>query len=49
MLMPLFVLAAGAIAAGAIFAPYFLGEHAAGFWNHAVPLAHEGEHHFPTG
>jgi NADH-quinone oxidoreductase subunit L len=47
MLAPLFVLAAGAIAAGAVFAPYFLGEHASAFWNHAVPLAHEGEHHFP--
>ncbi|MGD9980363.1 MAG: NADH-quinone oxidoreductase subunit L [Hyphomonadaceae bacterium] len=48
MLVPLFVLAAGAIAAGALFAPYFLGEHAEGFWRHAVPLAH-GEHHdFPA-
>jgi NADH-quinone oxidoreductase subunit L len=50
MLIPLFVLAAGAILAGAIFAPYFLGEHAEGFWNHVVPLAHgEGGHHdFPA-
>ena len=50
MLVPLFVLAAGAIAAGAIFAPYFLGEHAAAFWHQAVPLAHaEGGHHeFPA-
>ncbi len=50
MLIPLFVLAAGAVAAGAIFAPYFLGEHAAEFWNHVVPLAHaEGGHHeFPA-
>ncbi len=50
MLIPLFVLAAGAIAAGAVFAPYFLGEHAEEFWNHALPLAHaEGGHHdFPT-
>jgi NADH-quinone oxidoreductase subunit L len=47
MLIPLVVLAAGAIAAGAIFAPYFLGEHAHAFWRDAVPLAHEGEHHFP--
>jgi NADH-quinone oxidoreductase subunit L len=48
MLVPLFVLAAGAVAAGAIFAPYFLGEHAQDFWRHAVPLAH-GEHHdFPA-
>ena len=47
MLGPLFVLAAGAIAAGFVFAPYFLGEHAEGFWNHVVPL-HHGEHDFPA-
>jgi NADH-quinone oxidoreductase subunit L len=47
MLVPLLVLAAGAIAAGAIFAPYFLGEHAEGFWRHVVPL-HHGEHNFPA-
>jgi NADH-quinone oxidoreductase subunit L len=48
MLIPLFVLAAGAIGAGAIFAPYFLGEHAEGFWRHVLPLAHgEGHHEFP--
>jgi NADH-quinone oxidoreductase subunit L len=48
MLAPLIVLAIGAIAAGAVFAPYFLGEHAHEFWRGAVPLAH-GEHHdFPT-
>ena len=48
MLVPLFVLAAGAVAAGAIFAPYFLGEHAQAFWRGAIPLAH-GEHHaFPA-
>ncbi len=50
MLIPLFVLAAGAIAAGAVFAPYFLGANAEEFWNNTVPLAHsEGGHHdFPT-
>jgi len=50
MLIPLFVLAAGAILAGVVFAPYFLGEHAEAFWDHAVPLAHgEGGHHdFPA-
>ena len=48
MLGPLLVLAAGAVTAGFIFAPYFLGEHAEGFWDHVVPLAH-GEHHdFPA-
>jgi NADH-quinone oxidoreductase subunit L len=48
MLVPLFVLAAGAVFAGAIFAPYFLGAHAEGFWRHVVPLSHEGHHDFPT-
>jgi NADH-quinone oxidoreductase subunit L len=48
MLVPLLVLAAGAILAGAIFYPYFLGARAEEFWAGAVPLA-EGEHHeFPT-
>jgi NADH-quinone oxidoreductase subunit L len=48
MLIPLFVLALGAIVAGAVFYPYFLGEHAEGFWRHVMPVAH-GEHHdFPA-
>ena len=47
MLVPLFVLAAGAILAGALFAPYFLGEHAEGFWDHVIPF-HGGHHDFPT-
>jgi NADH-quinone oxidoreductase subunit L len=49
MLAPLFVLAAGAVFAGWLFYPYFLGEHAEGFWRHAVPRAHgEGHHDFPA-
>ncbi|MDX2277080.1 MAG: NADH-quinone oxidoreductase subunit L [Hyphomonadaceae bacterium] len=45
MLIPLYVLAIGAVIAGAVFAPYFLGEHAHDFWRHAVPLPeHHGEH-----
>lgn len=53
MLGPLFVLAAGAIAAGAIFAPFFLGhgEHAhdaEAFWGGAIPLAHGEHHEFPA-
>jgi NADH-quinone oxidoreductase subunit L len=44
MLGPLVVLAAGAIFAGYLFYPYFLGEGAEAFWRHAVPLPH-GEHH----
>ena len=47
MLAPLFVLAAGALFAGAIFAPYFLGAEAHRFWHDAVPLADHGEHHEP--
>ena len=46
MLAPLFVLAAGAILAGYIFYPYFLGEHAEGFWRHVMPVEH-GHHDFP--
>jgi NADH-quinone oxidoreductase subunit L len=48
MLAPLVVLAAGAIFAGAVFAPYLLGHGAHGFWGHSVVLP-EGEHaHPPT-
>jgi NADH-quinone oxidoreductase subunit L len=48
MLVPLLVLAAGAVFAGSLFYPYFLGDNAEEFWRHAVPLAH-GEHHdFPA-
>jgi NADH-quinone oxidoreductase subunit L len=47
MLGPLVVLAAGAVFAGFLFYPYFLGEHAAGFWDHVVPR-HEGHHDFPA-
>ncbi|WP_395647296.1 NADH-quinone oxidoreductase subunit L [Terricaulis sp.] len=49
MLVPLFVLAAGAVFAGFIFAPYFLGEQSHHFWREVMPLAaHEGEHHIPA-
>ncbi len=48
MLVPLFVLAAGAIFAGWLFAPYFLGANAEGFWDDAVPLAHGDHHDFPA-
>jgi len=36
MLAPLFVLAAGAIAAGYLADPYFVGEHRAEFWKAAI-------------
>jgi NADH-quinone oxidoreductase subunit L len=48
MLIPLFVLALGAIVAGAMFAPYFLGEHAHAFWREAVPLAERHAEHPPA-
>jgi NADH-quinone oxidoreductase subunit L len=46
MLVPLLVLAAGAIFAGMIFAPYLLGHGAHAYWGGAVPLA-EGGHAEP--
>jgi NADH-quinone oxidoreductase subunit L len=48
MLGPLFVLAAGAIFSGAIFAPYLMGHGAPEFWGGSVPL-HAGEHAHPPG
>ena len=36
MLLPLFVLAAGALLAGFLFAPYFIGEHYSEFWKQAL-------------
>jgi len=48
MLVPLFVLAAGALFAGAIFAPTFLGEHAHEFWRGVFPLHAEGHHEVPA-
>jgi NADH-quinone oxidoreductase subunit L len=48
MLAPLFVLAAGAIFAGWLFYPYFLGSNAEAFWGHAVPVEHDAHHDFPT-
>ena len=52
MLIPLLVLAAGAITTGFVFAPYFIGEQATQFWNGAVfnlPAKHmmEALHHAP--
>jgi NADH-quinone oxidoreductase subunit L len=46
MLAPLIVLAAGAMFAGAIFAPNFLGEGAHEFWRGVFPL-HGEEHPVP--
>jgi NADH-quinone oxidoreductase subunit L len=46
MLVPLFVLAAGAVFAGWIFAPYFLND-AGEFWGQAIPLHHAEHHELP--
>jgi NADH-quinone oxidoreductase subunit L len=47
MLVPLFVLATGAVLAGWIFAPYFLGG-ANDFWGHAIPFHHAEHHDLPA-
>ena len=36
MLVPICLLAVGAVFAGVAFAPYFIGEHAHEFWGHAI-------------
>ncbi|WKL56599.1 NADH-quinone oxidoreductase subunit L [Asticcacaulis sp. ZE23SCel15] len=53
MLVPLLALAVGAVAAGFIFAPYFVGDHAHDFWGHAIftaPTNHvmHDAHHVET-
>jgi NADH-quinone oxidoreductase subunit L len=47
MLIPLLVLAAGAVATGFLFYPLFVGEHQAAFWNGAIHTAAHNEvlHH----
>ncbi|MEQ1520959.1 MAG: NADH-quinone oxidoreductase subunit L [Aestuariivirga sp.] len=50
MLVPLYVLAAGALLAGIIFAPYFIGHEQALFWGSSIqPQEHvlEEMHHVP--
>ncbi|ESQ94280.1 NADH:ubiquinone oxidoreductase subunit L [Asticcacaulis benevestitus DSM 16100 = ATCC BAA-896] len=50
MLVPIILLSFGAIFAGFIFAPYFIGEHAHAFWGHAIftapsnEIMHEAHH-----
>jgi NADH-quinone oxidoreductase subunit L len=43
MLIPICLLAFGAVFAGFIFAPYFIGEHHHEFWGHAIFLATNNE------
>jgi NADH-quinone oxidoreductase subunit L len=45
MLIPLFVLAAGAVLAGIIFAPSFIGHHLAEFWGTSVTPDKDIMHH----
>jgi NADH-quinone oxidoreductase subunit L len=52
MLVPLFILAAGALLSGALAYDYFVGEHYALFWETAILPQHqaviEHAHHVPT-
>ncbi|MEZ5994494.1 MAG: NADH-quinone oxidoreductase subunit L [Hyphomonadaceae bacterium] len=48
MLAPLLVLAVGAVGAGVLFAPFFIGEYAGVFWRETMPLAHGAHHEFPA-
>jgi NADH-quinone oxidoreductase subunit L len=43
MLVPLYILAAGALLAGFIFAPYFIGHEEASFWGSAIHRGPENE------
>ncbi|HBM14390.1 MAG TPA: NADH-quinone oxidoreductase subunit L, partial [Rhodospirillaceae bacterium] len=52
MLVPLYVLAIGAVFAGVIFAPYFTGHHFQQFWGDSILIleshqALENAHHVP--
>ena len=47
MLVPLAVLAAGALLAGLVFSSSFIGHNAEHFWKGAVVLSGEGEEHVP--
>ena len=53
MVIPLAVLAVGAVIAGVVFFGQFMGEHTAEFWGRALPGGEHGEaagggHDFPT-
>jgi len=39
MLIPILILSVGAVFAGVVFAPYFIGEHNAAFWGTSIGLA----------
>ncbi|NMM46029.1 NADH-quinone oxidoreductase subunit L [Rhodospirillaceae bacterium KN72] len=53
MLVPLYLLAIGAVFAGVVFAPYFTGHHFAEFWGDSIKIleehkALENAHHVPV-
>ncbi|MGE0044269.1 MAG: NADH-quinone oxidoreductase subunit L [Hyphomonadaceae bacterium] len=48
MLIPLFVLAFGAIFAGWMFYPYFIGDLSGQFWRDVIHVPHGGHHDYPA-
>ena len=47
MLMPLFILAMGALSFGYIFKSYFIGGASVEFWDHSIAIHHHEHHHIP--
>ena len=47
MLVPLFILAIGALSFGYIFKSYFIGGASDEFWNHSIAIHHHEHHHIP--
>ena len=47
MLMPLFILAIGALSFGYIFKSYFIGGASVEFWDHSIAIHHHEHHHIP--
>ena len=47
MILPLFILAIGSVFSGIILSDYFIGDKQDIFWNHAIILSHDTNHHMP--
>ena len=47
MLLPLIVLAIGALFSGFFFKDFFIGSAAESFWGHSIALHHHDHHHIP--
>ena len=47
MLLPLIVLAIGALFSGFFFKDFFIGSGAESFWGHSIALHHHDHHHIP--